>query len=403
MLSLGDVVIHMQQDSKDIQYVVGTKECINSMQTVPVLQPFSDEVVLFLDALSRKLQASSCKEFPDVVSFGFWCRKASLLLEKKRYTDQVLRLGLGVVFHSTPSNVAVNFAFSFAAGLLAGNCNIVRLPRRNFQQVDIICSAINEVLKEHLKMQPYVAMIRYNSSKDISDFFSSLANARIIWGGDATIERMRQSPIPPRSRDICFADRYSLLVMNADAIRAETSPEQVARAFYNDTYLTDQNACTSPILIVWIGKEKSKGKQVFWEAVGKLKAHYAMAASQAVDKLTAFYLLAAQEPVERVPVNDNFATRINVSRIDAAITKFKTAGGFFFEYDTDNLEGILPLLGTKCQTITYYGIDRALIEDVVTASGCRGVDRIVPIGQSMAFSLRWDGYDLINELSRVVV
>ncbi len=395
-------MIHMRQDSKDIQYVVGTKECVNNMQKVPALQPFSDSVILFLDALSRNLQSSANKEFSDVASFGFWCRKAALLIEKKRYTDKIGRLGLGVVFHSTPSNVAVNFAFSFAAGLLAGNCNIVRLPRRNFQQVDIICSAINEVLKEHVKMQPYIVMVRYDSSKDISDFFSSLANARIIWGGDATIERMRQSPIPPRSRDICFADRYSLLVMNADVLLAEASLEQVARAFYNDTYQTDQNACTSPIFIIWTGKEKSKGKQVFWEAVGKLKARYDMAVSQVVDKLTAFYLLSAQLPVELVPMNDNFITRVVVSKMDAAFIRFKAAGGFFFEYDTDNLNELLPLLGVKCQTVTYYGLDRFLIEDVVRTSGCRGVDRIVPIGQSMAFSLRWDGYDLIYELSRII-
>ena len=30
----------------------------------------------------------------------------------------------------------------------------------------------------------------------------------------------------------------------------------------------------------------------------------------------------------------------------------------------------------------------------------RGVDRIVPIGRTMDFSLMWDGYDLIRSMSR---
>ena len=65
-------------------------------------------------------------------------RCAALLAEKAKYDDAELRLGKGVVFHIAPSNVPVNFAFSFAAGLLAGNANIVRIPSKDFEQVQIM-------------------------------------------------------------------------------------------------------------------------------------------------------------------------------------------------------------------------------------------------------------------------
>ena len=31
-----------------------------------------------------------------------------------------------------------------------------------------------------------------------------------------------------------------------------------------------------------------------------------------------------------------------------------------------------------------------------------GVDRVVPIGTTLDFSLNWDGYDLINQMSRII-
>jgi hypothetical protein len=31
-----------------------------------------------------------------------------------------------------------------------------------------------------------------------------------------------------------------------------------------------------------------------------------------------------------------------------------------------------------------------------------GIDRIVPIGKTLDFSLNWDGYDLINQMSRII-
>ena len=35
------------------------------------------------------------------------------------------------------------------------------------------------------------------------------------------------------------------------------------KKFYNDTYLVDQNACSSPHLIVWIGHENKNLKKGF--------------------------------------------------------------------------------------------------------------------------------------------
>ena len=63
-------------------------------------------------------------------------------------------------------------------------------------------------------------------------------------------------------------------------------------------------------------------------------------------------------------------------------------------------EEILPLCDVKCQTLTYIGINFAEIKEFIFKYGPHGIDRAVPMGSSMDFTLVWDGYDLIRSLSR---
>ena len=120
-----------------LEYVIGDDKTIEQMPSIPALPPFAEPVISFFNDLS-KLVMKKGREYSDVMTFGFWCRKAALLKEKENHHDLERRLGRGIVFHSTPSNVPVNCAFSFASGLLAGNANIVRLPAKDFPQVQII-------------------------------------------------------------------------------------------------------------------------------------------------------------------------------------------------------------------------------------------------------------------------
>ena len=41
-----------------------------------------------------------------------------------------------------------------------------------------------------------------------------------------------------------------------------------------------------------------------------------------------------------------------------------------------------------------------LLKKFVLQNNLKGIDRIVPIGQSLNIGLLWDGYDILNILSR---
>mgnify|MGYP002545680973 FL=1 len=105
----------------------------------------------------------------------------------------------------------------------------------------------------------------------MTERFSARCHARVIWGGDETVRRVREAALPPRGVEVAFADRYSLLCIRPEAVTAlsEEALERLAKDFYNDTYLTDQNACTSPRLIYWVGEGDSReASERFFRAVG---------------------------------------------------------------------------------------------------------------------------------------
>ena len=146
-------MILMQLNSdvlKKVNYLTGSAEIADSLPNVSAKVPFDDTIVEYLNDVSKTLMGKrEAKAFSDVVTFAFWIRKGSVLKLKERfYGDKGIFLGKGVAFHIAPSNVPVNYAYSLFTGLICGNANIVRIPSKDFPQVNIINRAINETLKD---------------------------------------------------------------------------------------------------------------------------------------------------------------------------------------------------------------------------------------------------------------
>ena len=133
----------------NIQYLVGNKKILKDIYT-----PYEKIVCEFLNDLSLSLiKDKKAKLFSDVMSFAFWCRKNNIETLKKTLNENYLRLGLGLIFHISPSNVPINFAYTFAFGLLSGNSNIVRVPSQKFDQVNIICDVVKYLFqKKNIKI-----------------------------------------------------------------------------------------------------------------------------------------------------------------------------------------------------------------------------------------------------------
>lgn len=399
----------MQQNFSDVIFLSGSAVDTEALNRLEPMSPFSDDIVDFLHELSQTLSKDpQIRNFPDVATFAFFCRKGNIQKIKKQYSSEnILRLGRGVVFHIAPSNVPVNFAYSLVCGILAGNINIVRVPSKEFEQVSIISNAITKLTEsgKHKIITDRIFLIRYDRKSAATSLLSAICAVRIIWGGDETIHEIRKSSLAPRSFDITFADRYSLCVINADAYIGDSKPENIALGFYNDTYLFDQNACTAPHLVIWLGSKTNvdKSKSIFWENLRSilLQKNYVIQPVIAVDKLTSFYRQAIEMPgVSKEFSSDNLLWRIELNDLSENIENFRCSSGYFCEYHASSLNEISSIANNKYQTLSYYGLEFHELNNFIVNTKPGGIDRIVPIGRTTDFSVIWDGYDLIRTLSR---
>ncbi len=398
----------MQQNSELLRFQIGDEGKIRKLSELPADSPFSEERIDFLNEVSRELLAEpEAKSYSDVVTFAFWIRRANMEKEKKRFlSDNDVRMGRGVVFHIAPSNVAVNYAYSFAVGFVLGNANLVRLPSRAFTQVEIINRAICKVLDkdQYRKWKNYVIFLQYDRNKAVTDYFSSICDERIIWGGDATIRDIRKSELPPRAGEITFADRYSICVIDAQRYIDIEDKDRIARGFYNDTYLTDQNACTSPRLVCWLGDGDMvrQAKGIFWEELWDVIAEkYTFQPVQYVDKLMNFCLAAVSiDQLHVVRMKDNRIVRIEMEQMNPRIQEYRGNSGMFYEYELKDIMELAPICSARLQTVAFLGDNRKLLP--LIESGVKGIDRVVKIGSTMDFGFVWDGYDLRERLTRSI-
>ncbi len=369
---------------------------------------FSERSLKFLDDLSKIIiKDKKSRGFPDLITFAFFIRKSNIKKLKNIYkVDNDLRIGRGVVFHISPSNVPINFAYSMVAGILSGNNNIIRVPSKKFVQTEIIADALNKLFINNKYFENKISLISYPSSSTVTSELSKICDVRVIWGGDETIKNIRKFQLPVRAFDVTFSDRYSFSLINADEYMDEKNKFKLAENFFYDTYLFDQNACTSPHLIFWIGKSKNikKSKDIFWTEIHNyIKNKYTMDSVISVDKLTSYYKqLIDMENLSKISTEDNLIWRIELNSLNKHIENYRCTSGYFNEYNLKSLDEISYIINKKYQTFSYYGIDKKTLRSFIEKNKPMGIDRIVPIGKTSEFSLNWDGYDLISTLSRSI-
>ena len=404
----------MQINLKDnIKYLVGSEEILRSAPRTPVLETFSDRAIEFLASLSREILALPyIRAHVDVMSYAYWIRRASLEKSKEELKQKEYRLGRGVAFHIAPSNVPVNFAVSMTSSFLAGNISVIRVSNKDFEEVKIICGAMNTLLEkeENADMRPYFCIVRYDHSDEISAFLSSICDVRIIWGGDRTIEQIRKYPLPPRAIEMCFSDRHSIAIIDSEKY-LKADPDEVAKKFYTDTYYSDQNACSSPRLIVWLG-DSTEAKERFWQALYReVKARYEIQPIQVINKFSILTEIAMKLPGSRVfhleeDGQNNKLVVVDIPTLslpdDETVMDYKMNSGYFYQYTVNSLDEIEPILNKSCQTLAVLGRDKEEVTEKVVRKGVRGVDRVVNIGDTMGLEFVWDGYRMIDTMSRVI-
>jgi len=401
-------VTHLEVDFDDIEVVSG---CIDSALNSSTKIVFDADLLDFLSVLSRTiLHNLEAKSFPDLISVGFSLRPSVISSYLEKVNHIYLRKGRGLVFHVTPSNVPLNFVYSYVFGLLSGNSNIVRLSSKSFPQIDVFVGILDEVLKDEKFswIRNSTCLIRYPHNKLLTDYFSHNCDARVIWGGDSTVRQIKQSEIDLRSIDLSFPDRYSMCLVNAKVFNSADNQEKdnLVSRFFTDAYLFDQQGCSSPKLVCWVGEasEIDQAQKVFWEKLGSIaRLRYDLQMKSSMDKfLETCAIAAGPESGLRIRMPDNFLTRIEVEPDSVLIGSHQGQFGTFVECRIDDLEKLADLTSNNFQTVTYYGFNIQVLREALSRLDLRGVDRMVPIGNAFDISINWDGINFVESLSRIV-
>ena len=369
---------------------------------------FEKNVIEFLDELSKLiLNTKNYNKFNDLATFAFWCRKKNINAISKNYQSSNLSVGRGWVLHICPSNVPMNFAYSLAFGLLSGNNNIVKIPSRNFFQVNHLLKAINKLTKKKkfLHIKKKLIFIKYQRNDQISSELSKIVNARLIWGGDETVKLFKKFETKPRCVDLNFSNRVSGAIIDLKSLKNLNYKNlyNLIFKFYNDSYLMDQQGCSSPQVIFWLGKKDKNKIKIFWKILSNIVSkNYNFDNSLAVRKTElASDIILKEKNLKSINIKDLKTVRYRINKVNK-FDKLNNSFGTFLEVDINSLKKIKKFINDRFQTLLYYGIKKEELLSLISKNNFKGIDRIVPFGRAFDMSHIWDGFDIISSLSRKI-
>jgi hypothetical protein len=373
------------------------------------MEPFNNLSIDFLDDFSKEIKKNQrIYKFPDLIYLVFWTNYKKVKEVKEKLISKNLRLGRGLIYHICPSNVPTNFIYSFFFGLLSGNSNIVKVPSKSFPEKNIILSAINKLFKKkkYLPLKNSNFFIQYDEKIENTRRLSSICDGRIIWGGDKTINEVRKIWIPERAVELTFADRYSLSILDLSKFTKikDNEIKLVAKKFFYDSYMLNQSACNSPHFVFWVGKKNNNFQQRFWNELNNIaKEKFVLNENVAVNKyLNLITNIINQKDFQDIKFFKNNLYVVNPNQNIKNIEDIRGLSGIFFQKNIRNLSELKKFITKKCQTVTYFGLNKEQIKSFLLRNNLLGIDRVVPIGKALDINLIWDGYDVIDSLSRII-
>ena len=375
---------------------------------------FADDDIEFLDALGRELiRLDSKKEYPDLHSFAFWTRSARLRQTRLNYQDLGTRIGHGIVFHVTPGNVPTNFLYSLSFGLLSGNYNIVRLPSQEYPQITIARLAL-EAMKNQGKYEKQlrrIFLVRYEHNDKITEKLLAISDQSIFWGSNETVRYLQKLNKNYGNREIVFGEKYSSCVMNFKQIEILKESDVAKyrlflKKFINDSFLFNQNGCSSPRTIYWLSEgsaEQNTG--LFWSDLYEYaKREYFIDEGLAVKKFGELCRFISDFGTELSI--DFYGNLIYVIRADQFNDKdlvISLRFGTFVEHFVSDLSQVMKKLNRYTQTMTYFGVSKKELSTALVNFSPLGLDRIVPVGNAFDLDFVWDGVDTLRALSKLLV
>lgn len=379
----------------------------------PFLPPFDPILLDFIHTVSNELMSSrQIRPYTELIAMAYWMRKSHIQHIIKMYyphNPHSVLMPRGIVFHIAPANVDSIFMYSWFLSLLTGNSNIIRLSSRHNKAIETLLYIINSIIRQDCfePIRRRNLILSYGHEDEITKILSENCQVRVIWGGDETIRHIRSIPLPPGATEIPFADRFSFCALQAKEV-AGAPPEQLkklAHDFFNDAFWFNQNACSSPRLVIWIGNSDDilTAKQRFWDELRIVIAEKnpGWDGPMLINRMAAGYHLAAMELTDSLSSpTAELPYRVHIKNLSPELRRQHTGNGMFFETELTNLCDLKAFISQKEQTLSVYGFCNQELRDFAKSLRRHTPNRIVPVGRALDFHPVWDGTNLLTAFCR---
>lgn len=375
-----------------------------------VSKPFCESSLKVLSCLS-KLLLNKFKREPELVSLGYWLRSSNIRSMYECFNKDgksICRVPAGKVFHIAPSNVPTQFAYPWAISFLLGNANIVRLSSKHLPLQDLLVDLIEDCIGKIGNNSTIHSniFVKYTACDKINTQLSNIADVRLVWGSDSTINYFKSISTPTHTKDYMFYDKFSICVIRPPVESTEQKLENLATKFIGDAYTFNQNGCSSPRLLIWITKDNSNitFRNSFWCHCRNTLQNKNVNVSIAdkLKKLTYQCELALKKSILCYSAKPDILNITHLNDLANFHLLDNPGSGFFYETYIESIHEIFPIISRKLQTISVYGISHDELYNFIKSNNLTGVDRITSVGDALKFNYIWDGVDMIDSLSRKV-
>ncbi|MBM7870362.1 hypothetical protein JOC70_001847 [Clostridium pascui] len=315
----------------------------------------------------------------------------------------------GLICHWIAGNVGTLGVYSLVQSLLCRNSNLIRVPKelisitlgllKPLKEVQVNLNGIYYKGEDLLKA---VSIVYFKSDNiKLNNAMSSMADARIFWGGEEALNSVKKLTQKTTCKDIVFGPKYSFAVMDKEAVES-IELEKYLERLVMDIITFNQKACSSPH-VVFIEKSIISLDEVcnrFVKVFNKISRKYPVkyidqgAAAKIINK-RGEYGLSLDKMIYNskcfnytILVNDNTALEDPIG--------YRTV----FLKEVSDVFDIKNLITSKIQTIGIAFSDKNKALSFTEEVTQRGVDRVIALGSMNIYDYPWDGMMVIHELLR---
>ena len=158
---------------------------------------------------------------------------------------------------------------------------------------------------------------------------------------------------------------------------------------------------SSGYLLAW--KKNNQLIEGFWNMLTEIVENNYDFDLSLTNKKTEFTseLVLREKKLSNLKFKNLKVIRYQMKNLDK-IGKLENKYGAFLEVKLSNASKIKKYINERFQTLTYYGIEKEYLTNLISKNNLKGIDRIVPFGRAFDMGQVWDGFDIILSLSRKI-